>query len=229
VNNPKYHVAEHMLTFQGEGIHQGRTAYFIRLMGCDQQCHFCDSAQTWHKEFKPLNVRSYTASQLGHIVSKNAPQGAIVVVTGGEPTLYDLRPLCNELHRRGFNIHLETAGHHMAPMCFDWITLSPKPFAEKPLGKMVQMADEFKIIVEDAQSIVDGLACIEQRHFSSTVWLNPEWSQAKNPAVLNLITETVKANPNLRVGFQTHKMFGADLLDPNSDKRVIPLGGRRCG
>lgn len=231
-----YVLNEHFRAFQGEGVHMGRAAYFVRLHGCDQQCPWCDSAGTWHPRFKREHPR-VTGEQIADLVWLNvadARKGCdplpFVVVTGGEPTMYDLADLTTALRARGFRTHLETAGHRPITGEWDWITLSPKPFAAKPLDESIARADEFKFIVESRESLAASAACLidRGRKENAVVWLHPEWSKREDPDVLRAICEAV-ASPSLlsecRAGWQLHKLYGVDRMDPNADSRMIPLGG----
>ncbi|GHF52749.1 organic radical activating enzyme [Deinococcus metalli] len=223
----KYPVYERFYTWQGEGVHLGRAAYFIRLYGCPQACPWCDSAGTWHRDYRPNGVTLMTAADLVSVVQQESPEGAFVVVTGGEPILFDLAPLVDALHAIGRRVHIETSG--IAPLRgdLDWVTLSPKPFGQWPEASVVARADEVKIIVHDLGDIRAGLDTLTGLRDDAVVWLHPEWSRARNrdADVLNAITEAVKATPRLRAGYQMHKLYRADDLDAHSDKRPIPLGG----
>jgi len=96
-------LAEAFHSFQGEGVHMGRAAYFVRLYGCDQKCGFCDSAGTWHPDFKPEGIERVSAAQIaervGQALGPPEPhfEGAFVVLTGGEPCLYPLQELVGAL------------------------------------------------------------------------------------------------------------------------------------
>ncbi|MFC3831479.1 MULTISPECIES: 7-carboxy-7-deazaguanine synthase QueE [Deinococcus] len=223
----KYPVHERFYTWQGEGVHLGRAAYFIRLYGCPQACPWCDSAGTWHRDYRPDSVKLMSARELADVVQAESPEGAFVVVTGGEPILFDLAPLVDALHAIGRRVHIETSG--IAPLRgdIDWVTLSPKPFGQWPEASVVARADEVKIIVHDVADIQAGLDTLTGLRDDAVIWLHPEWSKARDrdTAVLNAITEAVKANPRLRAGYQMHKLYRADDLDAHSDKRLVPLGG----
>ncbi|GAA5437817.1 7-carboxy-7-deazaguanine synthase QueE [Deinococcus aquaticus] len=223
----KYPVYERFYTWQGEGVHLGRAAYFIRLYGCPQSCPWCDSAGTWHRDYRPDGVTLMSAGELADVVRAESPEGAVVVVTGGEPILFDLNPLTDALHALGRRVHIETSG--IAPLRgeLDWVTLSPKPFGQLPLPEVVALADEVKIIVHDLSDIQAGLDTLTGLPDGAVIWLHPEWSKARerNLTVLNGITQAVKENPRLRAGYQMHKLYRADDLDAHSDKRLIPLGG----
>ncbi len=223
----KYPVYERFYTWQGEGVHLGRAAYFVRLYGCPQACPWCDSAGTWHKDYRPAGVSAMSAGEMAAAVQEGSPDGAFVVVTGGEPILFDLAPLTDALHGLGRRVHLETSG--IAPLRgdLDWVTLSPKPFGQWPEADVVARADEVKIIVHDPADIRAGLKTLRGLRDDAVIWLHPEWSKARerDAGVLNAITDAVKADPRLRAGYQLHKLYRADELDLHSDKRLIPLGG----
>ena len=223
----KYPVYERFYTWQGEGVHLGRAAYFIRLYGCPQACPWCDSAGTWHRDYRPEGVTLLSADELAEAVRAESPDGAFVVVTGGEPILFDLAPLTAALHALNRRVHIETSG--IAPLRgdLDWVTLSPKPFGQWPLPEVVARADEVKLIVHEPGDIRAGLETLAGLREGAVIWLHPEWSKARerDAGVLNAITGAVKDDPRLRAGYQMHKLYRADDLDAHSDKRLIPLGG----
>ncbi|MFN8510132.1 MAG: 7-carboxy-7-deazaguanine synthase QueE [Deinococcaceae bacterium] len=223
----KYPLYETFYTWQGEGVHLGRAAYFVRLYGCPQKCIWCDSAGTWHAQYRPVGLQVLSADDLAQRVVRNSPTEAIVVITGGEPILFDLEPLTVLLKSLGRSIHLETSG--IAPLRghVDWLTLSPKPFGMPPLSEIVARADEAKIVVHQKEDIARGLEMLEGLPETSPIWLHPEWSRARERdwALLDSITQAVKERPRLRAGFQMHKLYRADDIDPDSEKRQIPLGG----
>ena len=223
----RYPVYERFYTWQGEGIHLGRAAYFIRLYGCPQACPWCDSAGTWHHDYRPEGVTLMSAQDLAAVVAQDSPDGAFVVITGGEPILFDLAPLTDALHVLGRRVHIETSGIAELRGAINWVTLSPKPFGTWPTPGVVARADEVKIIVHDVADIQAGLDTLTGLRPEATIWLHPEWSKARerDMEVLNAITDAVKGNPRLRAGYQMHKLYRADELDAHSDKRLIPLGG----
>jgi organic radical activating enzyme len=214
-------IHEQFYSFQGEGIHAGKAAYFIRTFGCPVHCPWCDSAGTWHPDYVPQKVNRVAAEELATAAA--ATQAEFVVVTGGEPTVHDLSPLVDALHARGLKAHLETSGAFPIRGEFDWITLSPKRW-KLPLDANLSRADEFKIIVDSPRAIEEYCALFAAPH-SRPTWLHPEWSQRKDGAILNAVTDWVKAHgAPYRAGWQLHKPYHADLLDPQSVK-AVPLGG----
>lgn len=200
----------------------GRAAYFVRLFGCPVHCPWCDSAGTWHPDYIPAKVPRIGVEEL--VVQARASRAEFVVVTGGEPAIHDLGPLTEDLRAAGLASHLETSGAFAIRGRFDWVTLSPK-WQALPLPENLALASEFKLIVEDAGSIEKWIQQIGASFAGQPVWLHPEWSQKDNPAVLESITRTVKERgAPFRAGYQLHKLYRADLLDPNSQPSA-PLGG----
>src|SRR5215212_6101733 len=107
-------VMEHFYTLQGEGFHQGKAAYFIRLGGCDVGCVWCDVKDSWDGGKHPLRSIQFMLSE----VKKNPVK--IVVITGGEPLMHDLTELTKELHIAGLKTHMETSGSSPLSGSWDW-------------------------------------------------------------------------------------------------------------
>lgn len=213
-------VHEQFYTFQGEGVHTGRAAYFIRTFGCPVHCPWCDSAGTWHPDYVPGKIERISWEMLVGEVAKTSAE--FVVITGGEPAIHDLVPLVDGLHCIGQKVHLETSGGFKIRGNFDWITLSPKRW-KPPLAENLDRADEFKIIVDRTGAIEEYVEMIGQS--SKPVCLNPEWSRHKDPVLLNTITEWIKRRgAPYRAGWQLHKLYAADMQDSRSVP-AAPLGG----
>ena len=213
-------IHEQFYTFQGEGAHAGRAAYFIRTFGCPVHCPWCDSAGTWHPDYIPDQVERFEVETLAAEVAKTKAE--FVVVTGGEPAIHDLAPLVDALHAIGQKVHLETSGAFKIKGDFDWITLSPKRW-KLPLAANIGRADEFKIIVDQGDAIAEYADVIGETE--KPVWLHPEWSKHDDTATLDAITEWVKAHgAPYRAGWQMHKHYAADLKDARS-AAPSPLGG----
>ncbi len=224
-------VHERLHTWQGEGCHLGRSAYFIRLFGCPVKCSWCDAAGTWHPDYVPEAVEKLTPEELRDLALACGAQ--IAVITGGEPAIHDLGPLTHALAEAGLPVHLETSGAFALKGAFDWVTVSPK-WAAAPLPETLAAADELKVIVEEPGSISGWLNEVAaQLKASCVVWLHPEWTQRDNPAVLQAISEAVKAGVRVdglarlirpRAGWQVHKLYRVDALDAGS-RASVPLGG----
>lgn len=222
----KLPVHEQFYTFQGEGLHAGKSAYFIRTFGCPVHCPWCDSAGTWHPDYIPKHIERIDVKTLADAAA--ATKAECVIITGGEPSIHDLRPLCDALHARELKTHLETSGAFEIRGDFDWITLSPKRW-KLPLAHNVQSASEFKIIVDRVEAIdeyVGQLTTLNGGELpQQPIWLHPEWSQHNNQALLDAITDWIKTHgAPFRAGWQIHKNYAADLKDPRSAP-AAPLGG----
>lgn len=204
----------------------GKAAFFVRTHGCPVHCPWCDSAGTWHPTYVPGHIRKMTAEEITDEV--RAEEMDLVVVTGGEPAIYDLDPLVATLHLADIRVHLETSGGFPITGFFDWVTLSPKKW-KPPLSKNVMSANEFKIIVEHPDDIhhYHGmlLSLGLSANSASPIWLHPEWSHREDPGVLGAIASAVKrGGSTFRAGWQLHKLYQVDKSDRRSQPSV-PLGG----
>ena len=189
-------VMEHFYTLQGEGFHQGKAAYFIRLGGCDVGCVWCDVKESWDAEKHPkTEVRSLTNE-----VAKTPAE--IVVITGGEPLMYDLEELTRELKASGYKTHIETSGAYPLSGSWDWICLSPKKF-KAPLPEILPRANELKVIIFNKTDFewADKYATLVSP--SCKLYLQPEWEKASQ--MTPLIIDYIKANPKWELSLQIHK------------------------
>lgn len=217
-----YPVNETFLSWQGEGVHMGRKAFFIRLQGCPVRCDWCDSASTWHPDHVPAKVRKASPDQLAAEAVESRPE--FVVLTGGEPCVHDLGPLVASLGSVGLSVHLETCGAYPIPDGLAWVTVSPK-WAKPPLPAALVRADEVKLIIEGPDSADRWTAAVGGSWACRHVWLHPEWSKRADAAVLTAITDRVKRlGPPYRAGWQVHKPYSADSADPRA-RPPTPLGG----
>ena len=189
-------VMEAFYTLQGEGAHQGRAAYFIRLGGCDVGCVWCDVKDSWDASKHPL-------VSIEEIVSKaSSYPGRLAVVTGGEPLMHQLDALTNALHDAGFETNIETSGSSPLSGQWDWICLSPKKF-KAPLDEVIVKANELKVVVfnkHDFEWAEKYAALVDS---NCKLFLQPEWDKAAEmtPLILNYI----QANPQWRLSLQVHK------------------------
>lgn len=217
-----YPVNETFLSWQGEGVHMGRKAFFIRLQGCPVRCEWCDSASTWHPSHVPEKVRKAGPEELAREAAESRPE--FVVLTGGEPCVHDLRPLVAALGAVGLPAHLETCGAFDISGGLAWVTVSPK-WAKPPLPAALERADEVKLIIEATDSADRWTQAVGGRWLARHVWLHPEWSRRGDAAVLSAITERVKRlGAPYRAGWQVHKPYSADSADPRA-RPPAPLGG----
>ena len=187
---------EEFYTIQGEGYHSGKAAYFIRLGGCDVGCHWCDVKESWNAELHPLTPAD--------TIVENAAKypGKAVVITGGEPLIYNLDYLTSELQKRGIKTFIETSGAYPLSGHWDWICLSPKKF-KAPLPSIMPHAGELKVIVFNKSDFEWAEMYADMVSPDCKLYLQPEWS--KNAIVTPLIIDYVKQNPRWEISLQTHK------------------------
>ncbi|TVR41185.1 MAG: 7-carboxy-7-deazaguanine synthase QueE, partial [Bacteroidia bacterium] len=189
-------VMEHFYTIQGEGRFQVHAAYFIRLAGCDVGCVWCDVKESWDAEKHPVLEIDFLVS-----TAKNS-KAEIVVITGGEPLMYNLDTLTKKLKEAGLKTHIETSGAHPLSGTFDWICLSPKKF-KAPLEEILLKAHELKVIVFNNSDYKWAEEYAQKVNDSCKLFLQPEWSKEKQ--MLPAIIEYVKENPKWAISLQIHK------------------------
>ena len=195
---PKLPLVEEFYSIQGEGCNTGKAAYFIRVGGCDLCCSWCDTKYSWDATLHPMvSIDVITANVL-------ASGANSVVVTGGEPLMWNLDPLCHLLRERGIKTHLETSGAYPLTGTWDWITLSPKK-ESPPLPDIWKLADELKVVVQDGTDF--DVAEMYSRNVKQEcrLLLQPEWSQYNS--IIKVITEYVKRNTRWAVSLQAHKFM----------------------
>jgi 7-carboxy-7-deazaguanine synthase len=192
----KLPVMEHFYTLQGEGVHTGKAAYFIRLGGCDVGCVWCDVKESWEADKHPL----WEIEDLVNMVKVTPAQ--MVVITGGEPLLHDLTLLTGALRKAGLRTHIETSGSSPLSGELDWITLSPKKF-KSPLPEVLPHAHELKIVVFNKTDFAWGEKWAAQVSTDCRLFLQPEWSKAAE--LTPLIVDYIKAHPQWQLSLQTHK------------------------
>lgn len=196
-NPGKLPVMEHYYTLQGEGAWTGTAAHFIRLAGCDVGCVWCDVKESW-------DISADQWIDIEAIVDLPLKSGAKrVVITGGEPAMYDLQALTTALKAQGLTLHIETSGAYPFSGEFDWITLSPKKF--KPaLEEYYSLAHELKVIVFNKHDLKWAQEHAAKMDAKKTIfYVQTEWGKREklNPLILDF----VKVNPEWRLSIQTHK------------------------
>lgn len=187
---------ESFYSIQGEGYHQGRPAWFIRLAGCDVGCVWCDVKASW-------DTKSYPVVNVAKIVKPVLQSPAnFVIITGGEPLLYDLNLLTGMLRNQGKAVHLETSGSHRLSGTWDWICLSPKKF-KKPYPDIYNKADELKVVIYHKTDLPWANTLAGLTHAGCRLYLQPEWS--KRGELMPLIVGHVKKDPRWEISLQIHK------------------------
>ncbi len=196
LNNTSLPVMEAFYTLQGEGYHQGRAAYFIRLGGCDVGCVWCDVKDSWDASKHPQQ----TIEQIVGEAIKYP--GRLAVITGGEPLLHPLDALTLALHDAGFETNIETSGSSPMSGQWDWICLSPKKF-KAPVPSNLPLAHELKVVIfntHDFEWAEKHAALVSP---TCKLYLQPEWDKAAQ--ITPLIVDYIKAHPQWELSLQTHK------------------------
>lgn len=189
-------VMEHFYTLQGEGMHQGKAAYFIRLAGCDVGCVWCDVKESWDAGKHPLlSIESL-------VKEVKATPAKIVVITGGEPLMHNLNLLTTELQNAGLRTNIETSGSHPLTGKWDWICLSPKKF-KAPLPEIPPHANELKVVIFNKSDFEWAEEFAGKVSPACKLYLQREWDKAHQ--VTPLIVDYIKANPKWQLSLQIHK------------------------
>ncbi len=197
-------VMEHFYTIQGEGFHQGRAAYFVRLGGCDVGCVWCDVKESWDAAVHP----QMTVEQIVETVKENTSiaeksgKPILVVITGGEPLMHPLDALTSALQLAGFETNIETSGAHPLSGHWNWICLSPKKF-KAPLPGILPFANELKVVVFNKSDFEWAEKYAAQVGKECRLYLQPEWDKAA--LVTPLIIEYIKQHPQWELSLQLHK------------------------
>ncbi len=192
-----YKVNEIFYSLQGEGFHAGTPAVFVRFSGCNLRCHFCD---TQHQE-----GRIMSSQEIVDEINKY-PLAPLVVLTGGEPSLFINEAFVDELKQKTKKtIAIETNGTRPLPANLDWVTLSPKTaFAGGDLFPcVVKRCDELKVVClgQDLSQYDD----IEVQHrFLQPCFCENEVQRQSN---MKVCVEAVMQNPGWRLSLQIHRVL----------------------
>jgi 7-carboxy-7-deazaguanine synthase len=202
-------VMESFYTLQGEGFHQGKAAYFIRLGGCDVGCTWCDVKESWDPALHPVYSSEeivYKAVQLLQdktgLTNQLTDREAIAVVTGGEPFMHDCTSLTQQLRAAGFRTHVETSGAYPASGIWDWVCLSPKKF-KSPVPDNILRADELKVVIFHPSDFEWAEQFASQVSADCKLFLQPEWGRTDR--ITPLIIDYIKEHPEWRFSIQLHK------------------------
>tara|TARA_B110000305_G_C19396438_1_gene617707 strand:- start:459 stop:1091 length:633 start_codon:yes stop_codon:yes gene_type:complete len=186
---------EAFYTIQGEGFYKGSAAYFIRLGGCDVGCHWCDVKESWDPEIHP-------PTNIENIVNDAKSNSNTVVVTGGEPLMWNMFPLTRLLNEYKIKTHIETSGAYKLTGNWDWICLSPKK-NKNPLNEIYNKANELKVIVYNLNDLEFAENEAQKVNTDCILYLQPEWSNRDK--MMPIIVDYVMKNTKWKVSLQTHK------------------------
>tara|TARA_B100000524_G_scaffold334274_1_gene222663 strand:+ start:371 stop:1000 length:630 start_codon:yes stop_codon:yes gene_type:complete len=188
-------IMESFYTIQGEGFHKGTASYFIRTAGCDVGCHWCDVKESWNENDHPI-------ISVKEIVKKSLEFSDCVIVTGGEPLMWNMGPLTKELKKYNKKTHIETSGAYQLTGDWDWVCMSPKK-AKLPIINAYNYADELKIIIYNNHDFIFAQEQAEKVNKNAILYLQPEWG--KREKMMPLMVDFVKKNPKWKLSLQTHK------------------------
>src|SRR5690606_23574157 len=186
---------EEFYTIQGEGYHKGTAAYFIRVGGCDVGCHWCDVKESW-------NAKIHPPTAIAPIVNSAASYSDTIVVTGGEPLMWNMNPLTKALKDKGLKTHIETSGAYSFTGTWDWVCLSPKK-TKLPLDEIYPAANELKVIIYNKDDFRFAEEQAAKVSSNCILYLQPEWS--KRDKVMPMLVDYVMKNSKWKVSLQTHK------------------------
>lgn len=194
-------VMEYFYSVQGEGKFAGTPAFFIRFGGCDVGCVWCDVKDSWDADKHP----QMTIEELVQKAEQHASK--TIILTGGEPAMYDLIELTDTFKSKGFQIHIETSGAYELKGSFDWVTFSPKKF-KAPIAQAIAKANELKVVVFNKSDFQWAETFHEQVPKQCLLYLQPEWDKRlqMEPLIFNYILQ----NPEWKISLQTHKYLGVD-------------------
>ena len=185
-------------TIQGEGYHTGKVAHFIRIGGCDIGCHWCDIKESWNSELYPW-------VKIVRIIESINNSTEIVVISGGEPLMWNMAPLSYQLRQKNKKIHLETSGAYQLSGDWDWICLSPKK-NKRPHPNLFKRANELKVVIYNKDDLKFAKQNAKHVKKECILFLQPEWSNKEK--VMPIISNFVLKNPNWRISLQMHKYLG---------------------
>lgn len=191
----KLPLMEAFYTIQGEGFYTGHAAYFIRLAGCDVGCHWCDVKESWDENLHPKET-------VDEIVQKAKKHGNLAVITGGEPLMWNLDYLTQQLKKEGIQTNMETSGAYELSGTWDWICLSPKK-AKLPVQSVYEAANELKCIIYNKHDFIFAEEQAAKVNKNAKLYLQVEWS--KKDEMLPVLIEYVKTHPKWSISTQTHK------------------------
>lgn len=189
-------IMEEFYSLQGEGFHTGKAAYFLRIGGCDVGCSFCDVKESWNADLHPLvNVDKVIENILEY-------KANTVVITGGEPCLYNLSYLCEQISKHPIALHLETSGSEKLSGKWDWICFSPK---KKTIiqPEFYKQANEMKVIIQQASDLLWAEENAHRILHPCELFLQPEWSQRE--IILPQIIDYILKHPTWKISLQSHK------------------------
>ena len=218
-------VVERFHSLQGEGMHVGTSAFFIRLGGCNVGCPWCDTKESWEKTSHQTATVQELAKEAAIAQSIGA---AILIITGGEPLHHNLNELCEAIKEatatqgnQAMPIHLETSGVNEISGFCDWITLSPKRHL-RPKQSLLRQCNEIKVVIHETEDLIFAeeivnlsikekqihhkkIGTLDNQSTQPHLFLQPGWKSEKGK---NITIDYIKNHPEWRLSLQVHKWLG---------------------
>lgn len=222
----QYKINEVFESIQGEGSFTGLPSIFVRLQGCPVGCPWCDTKHTWSLDSQlersaPVVMTekgesphwfNHSIEQLLSLFTEQNYRAKHVVITGGEPCMYDLIPLSSRLIELGYSVQIETSGtYEVLTHENTWVTVSPKvnmPGGREVLASAMQRANEIKhpVAMEKHIEELDQTLKLLEGRVKPLIYLQPI-SQQKRATDLAI---QVCIERNWRLSLQTHKFIGIE-------------------
>lgn len=193
----QYRINEIFYSLQGEGRNTGVASVFVRFSGCNLACHFCDTAHA--------HGTLMTAQAIAEAVNLH-PQAPLVVLTGGEPSLFIDDDFVAYLKAAtGKRIAIETNGTHRVPGNLDWVTLSPKTGFDGADAHpcVLEACDELKVVYLGQN--LDAYSHIKAQYRYLQPCFVPDEAQCQ--ANVKACVDAVLTHPQWRLSLQTHRLL----------------------
>lgn len=151
-------------TIQGEGSNVGIKTLFVRVVGCDFNCAWCDSKFAWYRN---KNTKIYDDDELSiELIDRcKATNTAHVILTGGNPCLYNFKNVIDKLHEQNIDVDVETQGSKIPNWLnkIDTVVFSPKA----PSSKQPDVYENIKDYLEtyNLQQIVIKIPVFDDEDF----------------------------------------------------------------
>lgn len=202
--SPEYRVNRIFKSIQGEGVHTGVPATFVRFQGCNLDCPFCDTPEAK----SPYGGQAtLSPEQLVERILGMAGDTELIVLTGGEPTLQPIGDLVKAIHRAGvYQIHLETNGTLPIPDEIDWVVVSPKGNSSIPQSTILR-ANEIKWLVAEYEDIPPLVELVHEHSIHPSMISLQPISRGREAT---RIAYEMALEWGFRLSIQVHKYIGVE-------------------
>lgn len=189
-------INEIFYSIQGEGFHAGTPAVFVRFSGCNLHCAFCDTRHQVHT----------LMSEEAIVKAVAACPARLVILTGGEPSLFVTDGLVDKLHKVEKYVAVETNGTHPLPATIDWVTLSPKDGFCDNAAIRLEQCDELKLVYNgQPEATIERYAEFPAGHY----YLQPcdTGDEQENRRIVRETVDYCLKHPHWNISIQLHKVL----------------------